>query len=106
MDSNIDVSSIFRVLADGVLVSVCEPEKKQTGIIIHKSNDDSKTSVGVVVSVGSGRIDSDGKTIPMVVKNGDKVVFRKWGGTEVNYGDTNLICLKESDIMCIIKDTK
>lgn len=97
-------SSIFQVLFDGVLVAISEQEKKQTGIIIHKTNDDSKTSIGIVMAVGTGKVDSEGKTIPMVVKKGDKVVFRKWGGTEISYGDANFTCLKESDIICIIKD--
>jgi len=57
---------------------------------------------GKVIAVGSGTRSEDGKITPLDVKAGDKVLFGKWSGTEVTIDGTEMIIMKESDIMGII----
>ncbi len=52
-----------------------------------------------MLAVGPGRVTEDGKTIPMEVKVGDKVVYAKYGGTEIKDDDDDLLILRESDIL-------
>jgi chaperonin GroES len=58
---------------------------------------------GEVVAVGSGIRDESGKLVPLDVKAGDRVLFSKWAGTEVNINGEELLVTKESDIMGIIE---
>ena len=57
---------------------------------------------GEVVFCGPGARDEDGKLVPMDVKEGDRVLFGKWSGTEVKLNGEDLIIMKESDIMGVI----
>jgi chaperonin GroES len=57
---------------------------------------------GKVIAVGKGAKDKDGKLIPLDVKVGDKVLYGKWGGTEVKVDGQEFIIMKETDIMGII----
>jgi chaperonin GroES len=58
---------------------------------------------GEVLAAGAGRMDDQGKRLPMDVKVGDKVLFAKYAGTEVKLGDKKLLILKESDILAIVE---
>jgi len=58
---------------------------------------------GKVVSVGPGTRGEDGKFIPLDVKSGDRVLFGKWSGTEIKVDGTELLIMKESDVMGILK---
>jgi chaperonin GroES len=57
---------------------------------------------GMVVAVGPGRKDDDGKVIPMDVKKGDRVLYAKYGGTEVKLEEKKYLILKETDILAIL----
>ena len=92
----------IKPLADRVLVLPAPAEEKVGGIIIPDTSKE-KPSIGTVISVGDGARDDSGKTLPMLLKEGDKVLFSNWGGTEVPSDDT-LVILKESDILGIITE--
>ncbi len=95
-------SMAFRPLHDRVLVRrIDAPEKTAGGIIIPDSAQE-KPSEGEVVAVGSGAKADDGTVTPLDVKAGDRVLFGKWGGTEVKIDGEDLLIMKESDIMGII----
>ena len=90
-------------LHDGVLVERASAESKTAGGIIIPDTAKDKPSEGIVVAVGEGARDSSGKRITPDVKKGNKILFGKWGGTEVKVGGKELIILKESDILAIVE---
>lgn len=92
-----------RPLHDRVLVERVEAESKTAGGIIIPDNAKEKPSEGKVIAVGEGLRDDHGKRIALDVKKGDRVLFAKWGGTEVKVDGQELIILKESDILAVIE---
>ena len=93
----------IKPLHDRVLVKRVEEVTKTAGGIIIPDTAKEKPSEGIVEAVGNGFPAEDGKIVPMSVKEGDKVLFGKWSGTEVKIeGETRLI-MKESDILGIIE---
>lgn len=90
-------------LHDRVLIERLEAESKTAGGIIIPDTAKEKPAEGKVIAVGAGAKDDDGDRIPMDVKVGDKILFAKWGGTEVKIDGKELIILKESDILAIIE---
>ncbi len=89
----------IRPMGDRVLVKSLDAEETIKGGIIIPDTAKEKPQEGEVVAVGPGRVTDDGKTIPMEVKVGDKVVYAKYGGTEIKDGDDELLILRESDIL-------
>ena len=92
----------FRPLHDRVLVRRVEAEEKTAGGIIIPDTAQEKPQEGEVISVGSGTRSEDGKVTPLDVKEGDRILFGKWSGTEVKLDGEDLIIMKESDIMGLI----
>jgi len=92
----------FRPLHDRVVVRRVDSEEKTAGGIIIPDTAKEKPSEGVIVSVGPGARDEAGKLVPLDVKEGDRVLFGKWSGTEVKLNGQDLLIMKESDIMGVI----
>jgi chaperonin GroES len=92
----------FKPLHDRVAVRRIEQDEKTAGGIIIPDTAKEKPSEGVVVSVGSGAHDKDGKVVALDVKAGDNVLFGKWSGTETTINGEDLLIMKESDIMGIL----
>ena len=92
----------FRPLHDSVLVRRIEADTKTAGGIIIPDSAQEKPSEGEVVSVGEGARDDSGNRVALDVKAGDRVLFGKWGGTEVKIDGEDLLIMKESDIMGIV----
>jgi len=92
----------FRPLHDRVVVRRVDSEEKTAGGIIIPDTAKEKPSEGVIVSVGPGARDDSGKVIAPDVKEGDRVLFGKWSGTEVKLNGQDLLIMKESDIMGVI----
>ena len=92
----------FRPLHDRVVVRRVEADTKTAGGIIIPDSAQEKPAEGEIVSCGTGARDETGKLVPMDVKQGDRVLFGKWSGTEVKIGGEDLLIMKESDIMGII----
>jgi chaperonin GroES len=92
----------FRPLHDRVVVRRVDSEEKSAGGIIIPDTAKEKPSEGVIVSVGAGARDESGKIVPLDVKEGDRVLFGKWSGTEVKLNGQDLLIMKESDIMGVI----
>ncbi len=95
----------FRPLHDRVLVSRIDEEEKTAGGIIIPDTAKEKPSEGKIVAVGSGSRGDDGSITPLDVKVGDRVLFGKYGGTEVKVDGEDLMILRESDILGIIGTT-
>ena len=94
----------FRPLHDRVLVRRLEQKEKTAGGIIIPDTAKEKPMEGEVVAVGSGLRNEQGQVTPLDVKAGDKILFSKWSGTEVQMDGDELLVMKESDIMGIIED--
>lgn len=93
----------FRPLHDRVLVKRVKEETKTAGGIIIPGTAQEKPSEGKVVAVGTGTRDEAGNVTKLDVKKGDKVLFGKWGGTEITIDGQELLIMKESDILGIIE---
>ena len=93
----------FRPLHDRVLVRRVEAEEKTAGGIIIPDSAQEKPSEGEVIAVGSGARNDQGQVTPCDVKAGDRVLFGKWGGTEVKVDGEELIIMREDDILCVIE---
>ena len=92
----------FRPLHDRVLVKRVKEETKTAGGIIIPGTAQEKPSEGQIIAVGAGTKDENGTVTPLDVKKGDKVLFGKWGGTEITLDGQDLLIMKESDIMGIL----
>ncbi len=93
----------IRPLGDRVLVKrVSEQEKTKGGIVLPDTAKE-KPQRGEVVAVGEGKLTDDGKRIPMNVKVGDKVIFAKYAGTEIELDDEEYLLMSESDILAILE---
>ena len=93
----------FRPLHDRVVVKrVAEEEKTKGGIIIPDTAKE-KPQEGEVVAVGGGAKSDEGKITPLDVKAGDKILFGKYGGTEVKVDGEDLLVMREEDVMAIIE---
>jgi chaperonin GroES len=92
----------FRPLHDRVLVKRVEEETTTKGGIIIPDTAKEKPQEGEVVAIGGGAIKDDGSVRPLDVKPGDRVLFAKWGGTEVTIDGTEMLIMKESDILGIL----
>ncbi|MGV8853836.1 MAG: co-chaperone GroES [Devosia sp.] len=93
----------FRPLHDRVVVRRLDGEEKTKGGIIIPDTAKEKPSEGVIVAVGPGARDDNGKITALDVKAGDRVLFGKWSGTEVKVDGEELLIMKESDIMGIVE---
>ena len=94
----------IKPIRDYVLIRRLESESKTSGGLIIPDTAKEKPVQGIVLGVGNGKIDENGKLIELIVKEGDKVLFTKWSGTEVKIDGETLIVMKESDIIAIIED--
>ncbi|MEP1143169.1 MAG: co-chaperone GroES [Henriciella sp.] len=93
----------FRPLGDRVLVRRVEEATKTAGGIIIPDSATEKPQEGEVLAVGNGAIGDDNERVALDVKKGDKILFGKWGGTEVKIDGEDLLIMKESDIMGVIE---
>lgn len=97
------MSTKIRPLHDRILVERIEKEGKTPGGIIIPDTAKEKPMEGEVIAVGKGARDENGNIKPLDVKVGDKVLFAKWGGTEVKIDDKEYLIMKESDVLAIIE---
>ena len=91
-------------LGDRILVKPLSVEEKTKGGIIVPDTAQEKPQQAKVVAVGKGKLLDDGKVKELEVKAGDTVLYGRYGGTEIKYKDEDLLILKESDILAILKD--
>ncbi|MBF0194945.1 MAG: co-chaperone GroES [Magnetococcales bacterium] len=93
----------FRPLHDRVVVKRTEEEQKTAGGIIIPDTAKEKPIQGEVIAVGKGAVGESGKVQPLDVKVGDLVLFGKYGGTDVKIDGEELLIMRESDILGILK---
>jgi chaperonin GroES len=89
-------------LADRVLVKPLEAGEEKKGGIIIPDTAKEKPQQGEVIEVGPGRMTDDGKSIPMEVKKGNKILYGKYSGSEVTVDNVEYLIMRESDILAVI----
>ena len=89
-------------LGDHVIVQALESEEKTASGIVIPDSAQEKPIQGKVIAVGTGRYE-DGKKIPLEVKAGEKVIYSKYGGTDVKIDGEEYLILSERDILAIVK---
>ena len=96
----------FRPLHDRVVIERIDAEGKTAGGIIIPETAREKPQEGKVLAVGSGGRDESGKLISIDVQVGDRILFGKWSGTEVEINDVQYLIMKESDIMGVLVEAE
>ena len=89
-------------LADRVLVMPVDESQTKKGNILIPDTAKEKPQEGKVVAVGAGRIDTKGNRVALEVKKGDRILFRKYAGTEINIDDDQYLILAESEILATL----
>tara|TARA_B100001287_G_scaffold177498_1_gene149693 strand:+ start:14 stop:346 length:333 start_codon:yes stop_codon:yes gene_type:complete len=92
----------LKPLHDRVLVRRVESDEKTAGGLIIPDSAKEKPAEGLIVAAGEGARKDNGELIAMAVKEGDKILFGKWSGTEVTIDGEELLIMKESDILGIL----
>jgi len=93
----------LKPLGNRVVVEPLEQEEVTAGGIVLPETAKEKPQQGLVLSIGPGDRDEDGKRIPMDVAVGDKVLFAKYSGTEIKIEGKKLLILRESDLLAIVQ---
>ena len=93
----------LRPLQDRILVQRVAEETKTKGGIIIPDTAKEKPIEGEVVSAGPGKVSADGKLIPMEVKVGDKILFGRYGGTDVKIEGEEYLIMREDDVLGVIE---
>ena len=93
----------IKPLGNHVLVEPAEEKEVKKGGIIIPDTAKEKPTEGIVRAVGPGKKDDDGKTIPIEVKEGDRVLITKYGGTEVKLNGTEFKILHSDDLLAIVE---
>jgi chaperonin GroES len=93
----------IRPLQDRVIVKRLEEEQKTKGGIIIPDTAKEKPIEGEVVAAGKGKVTEDGKLLPLDVKVGDRVLFSKYGGTEIKVDGEEYLIMREDDILGIVE---
>lgn len=93
----------IKPLLDNVLIKPLEAETKTSSGILLPDSAKEKPQMGEVMAIGTGLVTPDGKTIPMNVAVGQKVMYKKWGGDEVKVNGQEWMIVKQGDILAIIE---
>ena len=93
----------IKPLEDRIVVQTLEAEQTTASGLVIPDTAKEKPQEGEVVAVGAGRFDDKAERVPMDVQVGDKVVFSKYGGTELKYGNEEFLVLGARDILAIIE---
>jgi len=92
----------LRPLGDRVLVEPAEEKEVKKGGIIIPDSAKEKPTEGIIIALGTGKTDEDGKKLPFEVKKGDRVLVSKYGGTEIKLDGKEYKILNSDDILAVI----
>ncbi len=93
----------IRPLQDRILVKRIDEEETTAGGIIIPDTAKEKPQEGKVIAVGKGKVGDDGKLQPLDVKKGDKVLFSKYSGTEINIEGEEHLIIREDDVLGVVE---
>jgi chaperonin GroES len=89
----------LKPLGDRLIVRAIEEEETTASGLVLPDTAKEKPQKGKVLAVGEGRLDDDGKRVPLDVADGDEVLYSKYGGTEIKVEGEDLLVLRESDVL-------
>ena len=98
-----EVKTVIKPLGDRVVVKRIEEEPKIKGGIVLPDTAKEKPQKGKVIAVGTGRVLENGQRVPLEVKEGDIVVFAKYGGTEIEIDGEEYVILSERDLLAVLQ---
>ncbi|MGQ9753366.1 MAG: co-chaperone GroES [Thermaceae bacterium] len=98
-----EVKTMLKPLGDRVVVKRIEEEPKTKGGIVLPDTAKEKPQKGKVIAVGTGRVLENGQKVPLEVKEGDIVVFAKYGGTEIEIDGEEYVILSERDLLAVVQ---
>ncbi|WP_318617158.1 co-chaperone GroES [Sporosarcina sp. YIM B06819] len=93
---------MLKPLGDRILIELIEAEEKTSSGIVLPDSAKEKPQEGKVIAAGTGRVLENGQRIDLEVKEGDRIIFSKYAGTEVKYEGNEYLILRESDILAVI----
>ncbi len=93
----------LKPLGDRVIVKQDEAEQKTSSGLYLAGDSKEKPQTGTVLAVGPGKLDKDGNYLPMPVAEGDRVVYSKYGGNEIDCGDEEVLIVRADDIYAVIE---
>ena len=96
------MSVTIKPLEDRLVIKAVEAEQTTASGLVIPDTAKEKPQEGEVIAVGPGRIDDNGNRVPLDVSVGDKVIFSKYGGTEVKYGGEDLLILSARDVLAVV----
>jgi chaperonin GroES len=96
------VKTTLRPLHDRVLVKRLEEREEKRGRLIIPDSAKEKPQEGQVIAVGTGRVTDEGKHLPLEVKEGDRILFGKYSGSEVKVDGEEYLIMKEEDVLGIL----
>jgi chaperonin GroES len=92
----------LKPLGDRVVIEHVEQQEKSSGGVFLPDTAKEKPQEGIVRAVGSGRLTDEGKTLPMNVKPGDRVIYSKYSGSEVKIDGTEYLIVSEKDVLAVV----
>ena len=93
----------IKPLEDRIVVQTLEAEQTTASGLVIPDTAKEKPQEGEVVAIGPGRVDDNGNRVPLDVNVGDKVIYSKYGGTEISDGGQDLLILNARDVLAIVK---
>jgi chaperonin GroES len=93
---------LLRPLGDRIVIELVESEEKTASGIVLPDSAKEKPQEGKVVAVGTGRVLENGERVALEVSVGDRIIFSKYGGTEVKYEGVEYLILRETDILAVV----
>ena len=97
------MSVSIKPLEDRIVIQQVEAEETTASGLVLPGSAQEKPQEGTVLAVGPGRIDDNGNRVPVDVKVGDAVIYSRYGGTEVKYGDDSYIILSARDVLAVVE---
>jgi chaperonin GroES len=97
-----ELKTTLRPLHDRLLVRRLEEQNEKHGSIIIPDTAKEKPQEGQVIGVGTGRVTEEGKNLPLAVKEGDRILFGKYSGSEVTLDGEEYLIMKEEDVLGIL----
>ena len=92
----------IKPLEDRIVVKALEAEQTTASGLVIPDTAKEKPQEGEVLAIGPGRVDDNGVRVPLDVQVGDKVIYSKYGGTEVRYGGEDYLVLSARDVLAVI----
>ena len=93
----------IKPLFDYVLIKPLKMDEMTPSGIVLPDSVKEKPEMGEIMAVGTGTFNDQGKIVPMVVKVGQKVMYKKWGGNEIKVGSEEWLLIEQKDVMAVVE---